>query len=119
MAAFRNLFILAFIVSAIVAEEFSATNHPKSLTKRSSNSASLSNEKYQSILKVYTEEGPLEEKNKKADEVANNFSESEKKVVDAIKKFFGKRAEAIAKLDNETKSILKEIKELRQKQKVL
>uniref|UniRef100_A0A914Z1Y4 Uncharacterized protein n=1 Tax=Panagrolaimus superbus TaxID=310955 RepID=A0A914Z1Y4_9BILA len=54
-----------------------------------------------------------------ADEVAKDFSESEKKVVDAIKKFFGKRAEAIAKLDNETKSILKEIKELRQKQKTL
>uniref|UniRef100_A0A914PIB1 Uncharacterized protein n=1 Tax=Panagrolaimus davidi TaxID=227884 RepID=A0A914PIB1_9BILA len=118
MSSFKN-FILIAVIATFAISQISA-DHPKNIVKRSNNNgASLSNDKYQSVLKIYTEEGPLEEKNRKADEVARNFSDSEKKVVDAIKKFFGRRAEAIAKLDNETKSILKEIKQLRQQQKVL
>uniref|UniRef100_A0AC35FT64 DUF148 domain-containing protein n=1 Tax=Panagrolaimus sp. PS1159 TaxID=55785 RepID=A0AC35FT64_9BILA len=118
MSSFKNFILIAFL-STFAISQISA-DHPKNIVKRSNNNGpSLSNEKYQSVLKVYTEEGPLEEKNRKADEVAKNFSDSEKKVVDAIKKFFGKRAEAIAKLDSETKSILKEIKQLRQQQKAL
>ena len=109
MVAFRNLFVLALVtiaVSSAFADEaaehastaapgHSGKHHPKDVKKRAA-SGGLSHEKYQAVLKVYTEEGPLDEKNKKADEVAKDFSESEKKVVEAIKKFFGKRAEAVS-----------------------
>uniref|UniRef100_A0A7E4VUY3 DUF148 domain-containing protein n=1 Tax=Panagrellus redivivus TaxID=6233 RepID=A0A7E4VUY3_PANRE len=77
----------------------------------------LSNDKYQAVLKAYTGTEKLDEKNKKVDEISKDYTESEKKIVESIKAFFKLRAKAISTISTETKDILHEIKELRNKQK--
>uniref|UniRef100_A0A914PA98 DUF148 domain-containing protein n=1 Tax=Panagrolaimus davidi TaxID=227884 RepID=A0A914PA98_9BILA len=125
----RKLLVVAFVVlfvgvfgddsssTASSDSEGSKRHHPKELSRGGSfKKHVLSPEKFKAILEIYETDGSLEEKNKKVDELTQKYSEEEKKAVEGIKKHAAKRAEIIAKLSDDSKAVLKEIRGLKKQE---